>query len=65
MQPVNQPPMMKNSFEVGADDTFPQIDFSQLGKDENGNPIEFPDLEFYGFDHGDKTAKLACVIRVH
>ena len=65
MQPLAKAPMMQNSFEVEADQTFPQIDFTNLGLDDEGKPIEFPDLPYYGFDHGDKTAKLATVILSH
>jgi len=63
MDPLYKPPVMTNSFEVSADDTFPQIDFTRLGTPER--PVDFPELKYYGFEHGDKTAKLATVILSH
>lgn len=63
MRPLHKAPVQTNSFEVSADDTFPQIDFLNLGSPER--PVDFPDLEHYGFEHGDKTAKLATVILSH
>lgn len=62
MQPLSKTPVQTNSFEVGADDIFPQIDFHNLGIGDDGKAIDFPDLDYYRFDHGDKTAKLATVI---
>ena len=58
----NQMPMQQQSFEVGADETFPQIDFRNIGLHEDGKKIDFPEIEYYGFKHGDQTAKLGIVI---
>jgi hypothetical protein len=54
-------PSFSNQYEVGIDEQFPQFDATDLGYIA-GEKIEFPELAHYGFDHGDKTAKLALVI---
>lgn len=54
-------PRFQNSREVSVDETFPQFDAQNLVV-LHGEIVTFPELPYYGFDHGDKTAKLALVI---
>jgi hypothetical protein len=62
MQPLPGMPAQTNSYEINLEDNIPLFDFTDLGKFEDGTPIEFPDLPYYGIDHGQKTAQLASTL---
>jgi hypothetical protein len=56
---------LRPNIEHEADSEFPLFDFHHLGKDRDGEPIDFPDLEYFKHGHGKWVAHHAVVILGH
>ncbi len=56
-----QLPTKKVGFEVDVSKETPHIDFRELGTFE-GEKIEFPDVKYFGFEHGSNTQRMAWVL---